>query len=213
VSILVHELGHIWMGRLFGTTGHIVLCSFYGLAVPHEPLHNRWQRIAVSFAGPGAGFVLLGIVFAGAFAVNQLLQDETPFWFRLVVAQLIWINLVWGLVNLLPVWPLDGGQISRELFEGYVRPNGLRISLIVSLVVAAVFAINSLSGLLRGPTIPYLPTGSLLSVLFFGFLALGSYQLLQMTPPAGGGGGRYRVEQESYERAPWERDADWWKRS
>src|SRR5437016_2491445 len=31
------------------------------------------------------------------------------------VRYLLWINLFWGLLNLLPVWPLDGGQISGEV--------------------------------------------------------------------------------------------------
>src|SRR5436305_15155392 len=54
-SILIHELGHVFMFQLCGTTAHAVLYAFGGLAVPHRPLYNRWQRIAVAFAGPLAG--------------------------------------------------------------------------------------------------------------------------------------------------------------
>src|SRR5262245_27543700 len=52
VSILVHELGHAFMGRVFGRESHIVLYTFGGLAIGAAGLHSRWQRIAVSFAGP-----------------------------------------------------------------------------------------------------------------------------------------------------------------
>src|SRR5437763_15143191 len=62
VSILVHELGHIVMGRVCGSEGHIVLYAFGGVAVQHRAIPLRWQRIAVSFAGPLAGFLLFGFV-------------------------------------------------------------------------------------------------------------------------------------------------------
>src|SRR5438105_4366565 len=58
VSILVHELGHVFMGQVFGSPGYIVLHSFGGLAVGSSALQNRWKRIAVYFAGPLAGFLL-----------------------------------------------------------------------------------------------------------------------------------------------------------
>ena len=58
VSILIHEMGHVLMGRLFGAEGHIVLYSFGGLAIGSKRLADRWQRIAVSFAGPLAQFIL-----------------------------------------------------------------------------------------------------------------------------------------------------------
>src|SRR5262249_8482362 len=64
VSVLVHEFGHVMMGRIFGTDGHIVLFGLGGLAIGSNAISNRWQRIAVSFAGPGAGFLLLAAVLA-----------------------------------------------------------------------------------------------------------------------------------------------------
>src|SRR5216683_2380234 len=63
VSILIHELGHVFMGRVFGTDGHIVLHGFGGLAIGSNNLYNPWKRIAVSFAGPGAQLVLLALVW------------------------------------------------------------------------------------------------------------------------------------------------------
>ena len=62
VSILVHELGHVWMGQVFGARGHIILYGFGGLAVGSNHLERRWQRIAVCFAGPLAGFGFLSLV-------------------------------------------------------------------------------------------------------------------------------------------------------
>jgi Zn-dependent protease len=226
VSILVHELGHVFVGKVFGCNGHIVLYSFGGLAIGSAGQSNRWQRIAVTFAGPGAGFVLLaGILFAGAFYDSNLMlrllggmfglewggpvEQVPPRWLIILLIDMIAINLYWGLVNLLPIWPLDGGQISREVCTGYLA-NGMRTSLIISIVVSGAFVVYSLLTLVNKDwAISFLPPLGLFGLLFFGFLAYGSWLMLQQVPR---GGGQYRMDEESYERAPWERDADWWKR-
>ncbi|MBX9581317.1 MAG: hypothetical protein K2X87_13490, partial [Gemmataceae bacterium] len=56
VSILVHELGHAFAFRAFGTDAAVVLYGFGGLAVPWGGVAGRWRRVAVSLAGPAAGF-------------------------------------------------------------------------------------------------------------------------------------------------------------
>src|SRR5262245_38491573 len=52
-SILLHEFGHVWMGRAFGASGHIVLHGMGGLAIGSSDVPYRWQRVLVSAAGPG----------------------------------------------------------------------------------------------------------------------------------------------------------------
>src|SRR5207249_4349173 len=61
-SVLVHELGHVIMGILCGQHGYIVLHFFGGMAIGQYQLARRWQRIAISLAGPAAGFFLYGLV-------------------------------------------------------------------------------------------------------------------------------------------------------
>jgi stage IV sporulation protein FB len=91
---------------------------------------------------------------------------------------LIFINLLWGLVNLLPVWPLDGGQICRNVSEGISPDNGLKVSLGISLVTAGILALHCIMTHFGRPLLP-LPFGSLYTGLFFGMFALQSFQLLQ----------------------------------
>jgi Zn-dependent protease len=226
VSILVHELGHVVMGRLFGQQGHIVLYSFGGLAVGSNGMSRRWQRIAVSFAGPLAGFLLFGALLVGLraagpdhfAAVTETFKEfvQSGRWVEFVdvkltlaraaVYDLAFINLFWGLVNLLPVWPLDGGQISRDVCEGILGRNGLRVSLVISGVVAGLLALNALATYFKHPLIPSFAVGDIYMAIFFGLLAVTSFMTLQQV----GQQRRYQRQEES-ERMPWERDPDYWK--
>jgi Zn-dependent protease len=202
------------------------LYSLGGLAVGSNALSSRWQRIAVSFAGPLAGFLFLGVVAAGVWALCP------PGWFEALVStgkwlvglgrplpwpeqsllseavyDLLFINLLWGLVNLLPIWPLDGGQISRDLCKWVSRDKGVQASLVISAVVAALIAINSLTAVLNGGTrlIPFLYAGGRFAALFFGLFALGSVAELVQT----------RTSNRTWpgeRHASWERDPDYWKR-
>jgi stage IV sporulation protein FB len=205
VSILIHELGHVWMGQAFGSHGHIVLYGFGGLAIGSNQLESRGQRIAVSFAGPLAGFVFLGIVLGivwiwepdtfpfylmrmeldiglplgKLFPAEVMLREPHPI-LQSIVWDLIFINLIWGLMNLLPIWPLDGGQISRDAWLGVSPEAGLTHSLGLSMVVAGLLAIHCFLVVIGKQLLPFLvPIGGVYTAILFAVLALQSYQLLQ----------------------------------
>jgi Zn-dependent protease len=211
ISILIHELGHVAAYALFGIRSYIVLHSFGGLACGERSAPRRWQRIIVSLAGPLAGFLFLGLIFVVLFATGPYERGALS---RSLVGEalgdLFFINLVWGLLNLLPIWPLDGGHICREICQGIAPRQGFRYSLMISTGVAGVLTLNYLIGALgREPLLPWLGRGSFYTVLFFGLLAFGSYQLLQqLGPPGGGSDDRVSWERR---RDPWESDADAWK--
>jgi Zn-dependent protease len=178
VSILLHELGHVFMGRRFGSDGHIVLYSMGGLAIGSSGVPLRWQRIAVFAAGPGIQLLLWAALWllTSRPASPIRLEPLTPMW--LLVIMLLTINLWWALLNLLPVWPLDGGQICREVCVAISPRRGVVISLWISLVVSAVIALNSLLAANDQPHIPYL-TGGWFTVIMFALFAVSSYQALE----------------------------------
>jgi Zn-dependent protease len=186
VSILVHELGHALAFRFFHTRSHIVLHAFGGLAIPWSALHGRGRRILVSLAGPGAGFLLFGILFGSNYYFAWANNFEKPLLIYLYES-LIYVNFYWGLVNLLPVWPLDGGQVCGEICSHFSPRNGQQISIQISIVVAGVLCLYSLACVIHNPQIDewlselpswFLP-GSLWTAILFGVLAAQSYQLLQ----------------------------------
>jgi stage IV sporulation protein FB len=170
VSILVHELGHTTLQRHYGGHPRITLYSFGGLASCSDCDRSPTSQLAILFAGPLAGFllaaaVLLGIRLSGhsaGIAIARSAEDIVntrfaypinligsfyaffqPFESRiltLVLIQLVYVNIAWGLLNLLPVYPLDGGQISRELFTLGNPRSGIIQSLQLSIGVAALLA-------------------------------------------------------------------------
>jgi stage IV sporulation protein FB len=158
VSILIHEFGHALMAKRFGWDPWIVLYGFGGLCFFQPPRDAVWRRIAVALCGPLAGFILAGVVWAIMLANNDpsqfgwrdvLLGPRQAEWpeneqLHLLVVYLNYINVWWGLVNLLPVYPLDGGQISR-VFLTWLNPRqGPRWSAYLSIAVAAGIVILAL---------------------------------------------------------------------
>jgi Zn-dependent protease len=181
VSILLHEFGHVWAGKAFGSDGSIVLYSFGGLAIGASDLRHRWQRIAVSLAGPGIQLALYAALKLAEFRMGPEAWDKMPPALQEMLDDLLLINFLWALFNLLPVWPLDGGKVSREVCTAVSRTYGVKASLRISIAVGAFIAVNALAARYGSAHVPYLPT-SIYAALLFGALAFESYQLLMRTP-------------------------------
>lgn len=183
VSFLVHELGHALAFRRFGVDAHIVLYALGGLAVPWDVVRGRWQRVAVSLAGPAAGFALAGLVWL---TDRAWVWSETGRFAAIVYLNLLWINLVWGAVNLLPVIPLDGGRVSEELCAHFARRRGVRLAWQISMLTALAVVVYSLLDMAGPPAVReafaalprWFPGGTVWLTVLFGWLAYQSYEQL-----------------------------------
>lgn len=141
-SVLVHELGHAFAYKRYHQQPSIVLTGLVGLTYGERELPPK-RRIVVSFAGPGAELVLLGIPAWIALQAMPLLVFDNYVAFR-VLDDLRFINLVWALVNLLPMLPLDGGNIldaALELRNGGPRRQVARMVSVVTGVSFGIFAV------------------------------------------------------------------------
>lgn len=201
LSILVHELGHAFAYRFYGQPARIVLYWMGGLAIadggggPWSPRHqvslNPQQQIVVSAAGPAFGFllaavlVLLVYVIGGTVVVDRLgvlpmlmpvfEQGVNPA-IRIFFFVGIWANIFFNILNLAPVFPLDGGQIARQLFVIQDGFNGIRNSMMLSIIAGAAIAILSLAN------------GDRFIAIFFGFMAWSNYMTMQQMGGGYGGG-------------------------
>ena len=205
-SMLIHELGHVIMFRTCGANANIVLYAFGGIAIPNRRIANRWQRIAISFAGPFAEFLIIAAVvvalaardprnvpMVGHFVLSFFgvrsgtgFDLDLPPLVELAASILIQLNLFWALLNLLPIFPLDGGQISRDFLDGMMPGGrGKRASLGISLVLAGLLTVHSIATANGHRFIPYLPPFGMLGTIMFASLAIQSFQLLQQesNPP------------------------------
>jgi stage IV sporulation protein FB len=178
-SVLLHEFGHVWMGRLFGSHGYIVLFSFGGLAIGSNQLASRWQRILVSLAGPGIQLLLWGIL---SWTGKSILLSLNPSWQKpaaIVRVVLLEINLIWPILNLLPIWPLDGGQIVREICQAIMPVRGTAFSLGISMVVAGLLAAHGFMSSQGRPLLPYVPAFGTMTAIFFVLFCISSFSALQ----------------------------------
>ena len=141
VSILVHELGHAVVARRYGFRPRIELYSMGGLTLfDSSPRLAPGRSILLSLAGPAFGFIFGGLVFAAA----RLLPPDANLYARVALGDLVWVNIGWGLINLLPLLPLDGGNVMRRLIEIVKKRPDEVLALRISIAVAAAAALWAL---------------------------------------------------------------------
>lgn len=189
-SVLIHELGHALTGlKVGGGQAAIELHGLGGLAYNQGGRFDRTGRRWMIAMGPGAGFLfgLIGLLVMfllygvpnAIYLAGLIIAPKT--WISIAGANLelisyylneksgwivmfkawIWINFWWGILNLLPIHPLDGGQ----LLETFLKSPKLlhKIALIAS-IGAALF------GML---------IGQLFLMVIMGFLAYQNFQAMQ----------------------------------
>ena len=103
----------------------------------------------------------------GMIPFPSALIPGAPSYVNFAINSLLWINIFWGLINLMPVFPLDGGSIARRILVSLDPVNGNRTSLWVSVLTGALLAVIG---------IVYM--GSIYIAILFGYLAFASYQAL-----------------------------------
>lgn len=140
VSILVHELGHAVAMRAAGVSSRIVLHGFGGLTIPSAAIASRTRRVVVDLAGPLSGLFLLGVP---AVWVARTLPDPSAS-VEILLLSLVWVNVAWSLVNLLPILPLDGGNVTKEVLDVATGGQGEVPARVVSIVVAGVAGLYAL---------------------------------------------------------------------
>ncbi|MCH9613301.1 MAG: hypothetical protein SP1CHLAM54_03000 [Chlamydiia bacterium] len=150
VSIMVHEFGHALTSKAFGQNPRIELVAFGGLTIPEGPRLKLWKEFLVVLFGPLFGFIL--------FLLASFLTAHTAPPMQGIFRVTAIVNLFWTVINLLPVLPLDGGQLIRIILEAIFGVKGYRYATICSAVLSLACG---LAGFMFGQLI--------IGVLFFLF--------------------------------------------
>ncbi len=159
ISILVHELGHALTARKFGAYSAITLQAFGGYAAYSGVRLNRLQSFGVTAAGPALQ-LLLGLTVCFIWMHLPDLNANGDYF----MVMLMKISIFWAILNLLPVLPLDGGQ----MLHAALGPQRIKTTLRVTIVVATVVGLTV-----------FKRTHSLIFPLFLGMFAWQAYQALR----------------------------------
>ena len=132
VIVLLHEFGHALACRsVGGRADHIVLWPLGGVAFVRPPMRPGAWLWSIA-AGPLVNVVLLPITIAAAVMTRGAQADLAHFCFMIAL-----INGVLLAFNLLPIYPLDGGQIFQSILWFFLGFScSLRIAAVLGLIVA-----------------------------------------------------------------------------
>lgn len=143
--MIIHELGHGLVASFLKVkTEDILISPIGGLArfayLPKTP----WKEILIALGGPVVNLLVAGILFGIAHSMDEQAGFFHPRFWRLegepdFLRYLFQINLVILLLNVLPIYPLDGGRVLRALLSIWLsRTVATRIASGLGLVASSL---------------------------------------------------------------------------
>lgn len=189
IGIYLHELGHATALKRFGYgTSKIVLHGFGGVTInTRRKSAPPGKSIVISLAGPAVSFLTAVAAFGAYYLLDATVTVGSGvggallgFLVRLLYVMGL-INAVWGVFNLLPINPLDGGHVVLHALRGKFgnQRKAMYYTAIVSLVTIGVFAFLTLA-------FPYF-IDPLFAVVLGAIFGVMNYRTLQQSQSRGGG--------------------------
>jgi len=153
LGLLLHELSHSLVAKAYGLKVRaITLFALGGVSQIEEDAKTAKVEFWVAIAGPIASFIIGGICLALARSLGwrPRVAPQTA-----ATAVLYWlgtINIVLGLFNLIPGFPLDGGRVLRSIIWAINKnaDRATRMAARVGQVVAFFFIIDGIWNFFRG---------------------------------------------------------------
>lgn len=185
LSIFVHELGHSYAMTYYRMPSRIVLYHFGGIAIPEFGAWNAGrarqagpaENVVIFAAGPIAQLALAGFVWAVAYAMQVKIilfgyvvtPGDLPSSAALlaVLEFLIWPSVFWAVLNLIPIIPLDGGQITKNILYLTRVQNPTQVAHMISVG----------SGVAAG--LYFMTTGNVFGAIMFFMFAAQNWQWMQ----------------------------------
>ncbi len=156
-AVTLHELGHSFQARKFGVVVRdITLMPMGGLARLDEIPRQPGQELRIALAGPLVNFAIAGALIVAGFLLHtsavvtipQLVESLGQANWRGMLSYLTMANLLLGIFNLIPAFPMDGGRALRALLA--MRLDYSRATAIAARVGQGLALLLGLWGLLSG---------------------------------------------------------------
>jgi Zn-dependent protease/CBS domain-containing protein len=115
-SVLLHELAHSYFAKRYGVNIHSITLLLFGGVASMEIPKKPGQEAKMAFAGPLTSLIIGSIcLFTYRYLIspNPALSQNSAYLILWILGSM---NLVLGIFNLLPAFPMDGGRVLRSFY-------------------------------------------------------------------------------------------------
>jgi stage IV sporulation protein FB len=141
LSVLIHEMAHAAAIALLGFGSSQIVLGGMGGHTSNEQMRRArpWQDVVISVAGPISNFLLAGVCL---YLERNTTIGSTDKMLIVLLPTMTSASIWWGMLNLIPVAPLDGGHATRSFFRMFLTDRtSFVISTWIALVVGGAIAI------------------------------------------------------------------------
>ena len=139
LSVLIHELAHAAAIAGFGFGASTIILGGMGGVTINQRRAKAWQDMIISIAGPASSFIMMGI---SLWLWRNTEIGHTDKFLTEMLPRLAQANFFWGMFNLVPVPPLDGGHATRDFFRIFLSERtAFAIAIWIAIIVGGGIAI------------------------------------------------------------------------
>jgi len=142
-GVLLHETGHALTSRKFGAADVAISIFVLGGVTTYKPPIDLSAGRRFLIAASGSALAIAGSLPFLFAARSDLITNQT---LGLITDGFIFAALVWGILNWIPIRPLDGGQMMTSALQIFWPERGANIAKVISVIFtggAAIWLINS----------------------------------------------------------------------
>lgn len=135
ISIGIHELGHATVANRYGLNPQVILGGLGGITQYRSA--NAKQSLWITLWGPLSDLILAAISFGIILLLTMFAPTFLPehAYMEIFLSYMLWINLVWGIFNMLPIYPMDGGKLCGGILAKFLSPTkAAKVSIIISVI-------------------------------------------------------------------------------